>query len=271
MRASSDKSFSSCIVILLLVLSVASPTAIAQQQWRGRGAQAWSPSFGQPKRNNVAPASIDVGKKASSSVKLKASAVHSERLPALPAHYRAGATFNDGRFRSRRRQTTPLKFKIPIWLAGTWRRTQSTEKSRIELPSGKKLKTTGKTVAGSTDRFGTYKDRQGQIWQVFYPAHSSGEVDRGQFIDRHTVTKYDLEIIGSKSVVVEIQAYHLVVSKDGRRIMQSYQDEELNTYSLVNDGVVNTDSSVKVFDCNGKPKLLTRSISQIRRIKPFSH
>ncbi len=205
--------------------------------------------------------------------RLKATAVHSETLPALPFNYQIGASVDDRRFAAqppKPRRMDKKVFQIPDWLAGTWQRAMSTEQSRIELPSGKKLKTTGQTEARSTDRFGSYQDKSGQVWQIFDPARATGEVDRGTVMDCHVVTGYNLESVDNKSVSVEVQAYHLVVSKDGRRIVHSYQDEELNTYSLVVDGVVKTDSSVKVFDAMGKPKLLTRSVSQIRRIKPFA-
>ena len=116
-------------------------------------------------------------------------------------------------------------------------------------------------MAKATDTFGTYRDKNGQIWQVFSPQHAKGEVDRGEYIDHHTVTKYSLEIVNAKSVAVEVRAYHLIVAKKKQRIVQSYQDEEMNTYSLVAPGKVKTDSSVKVFDGNGAAKLLTRSNS----------
>ncbi|MBX9690925.1 MAG: hypothetical protein K2Z81_00965 [Cyanobacteria bacterium] len=204
---------------------------------------------------------------------LKATAVHSESLPALPPGYQVGASVYDRQFLAQpnwRKKMERQQFQIPDWLAGTWQRAMSTEKSRIELPSGKKLKAAGQTEARSTDRFGTYRDKSGQIWQVFDPSRATGEVDRGTVMDCHAVTDYNLEPVDNRTIAIEVQAYHLVVSKDGRRIVHSYQDEEMNTYSLVVDGVVKTDSSVKVFDSLGKPRLLTRSVSQIRRIKPFT-
>jgi hypothetical protein len=69
--------------------------------------------------------------------------------------------------------------------------------------------------------------------------------------------------------VVEVQARHMVVDKKSRKIQAVYQDEELNTYTLVADGQVKTDSSVKAFDWHGKPLLLTRSLSSEIRTAPF--
>lgn len=197
---------------------------------------------------------------------------HSDSLPPLPEHLKKGAIYRGtARFEGRSRGTsTPSKFAIPAWLAGTWQRTQSTEKSRIELPSGKKVKTAGSSEAKVQDKFGTYKDEKGNIWQVFYPQFASGEVDRGDMLDHHTVSKYNLEAVDENTVCVEVQAYHIVVRKDKRQIVSSYQDEEINVYKRVGDGKLQTDSSVKVFDALGKPMLLTRSVSDEVKVQPFS-
>ncbi|MBZ0186366.1 MAG: hypothetical protein K8F91_08975, partial [Candidatus Obscuribacterales bacterium] len=155
------------------------------------------------------------------------------------------------------------------WLAGRWQRTQSTETKRVELPSGKQLKSTGKTEAKVQERFGTFMDRDGVIWQVFTPQRASGEVDRGNVLDYHKVNRYNMEILDDKTVLVEVTASHMVVSKDKRLIVQSYQDEELNTYTRTKDGRAVTDSSVKVFDQMGRPIFLTRSVSDVVKIEPF--
>lgn len=203
---------------------------------------------------------------------LKGTIQHSQSLPPLPAKFQAGAFFGAyglPNLKGEREQKQNLQFKIPNWLAGRWERSHSTETQRTELPSGKALKTAGLNTAKTFDAFGSYKDKNGQIWQVFSSDHASGEVDRGEFIDRHTVTKYNLEAVGANTVVIEVLAFHLVLNKKTQRIIQSYQDEEFNTYTLVADGKVKTDSSVKVFDGDGAAKLLTRSSSEEVRISRF--
>lgn len=204
---------------------------------------------------------------------LSATIQHSESLPPLPPKFQAGAFFGAYGLPSLKGEREPkqnLQFRIPNWLAGKWERSHSTETQRTELPSGKSLKTAGLNTAKAFDVFGSYRDKNGQIWQVFSSDHASGEVDRGEFTDRHTVTKYNLEVVGANSVVVEVRAYHLVFNKKTQRIVQSYQDEEFNTYTLTADGRVKTDSSVKVFDGDGAPKLLTRSNSEEVRINQFA-
>ncbi|MBX9666755.1 MAG: hypothetical protein K2X93_04010 [Candidatus Obscuribacterales bacterium] len=203
---------------------------------------------------------------------LRATIQHSESLPPLPAKYQTGAflgAYGLPPLTGRPEPPITVQFKVPEWLAGTWRRNSSTETKRTELPSGKALKPAGTTAAVTSDIFGTYRDKEGQIWQLFSSQHATGEVDRGDLVDHHRVTKYNLEIVGAKSAVVEVRAYHLVLSKKKHRIVQSYQDEELNTYSLVADGKLRTDSSVKVFDGNGSAKLLTNSTSEVVRVKRF--
>lgn len=159
-----------------------------------------------------------------------------------------------------------VKVEVPFWLAGEWVRTETTESSRIELPSGKSLKPVGKQKASVTDVFGMSKDKAGKVWMVV-PLHNRGAVDRGFAIDRSQVNKYELILTGKTSALVKVQAAHSVIDKRTNRVIQAYQDEEFNEYSLIKDGLVKTDSSVKVFDQMGNAKLLTRAVSTERRTR----
>jgi len=164
------------------------------------------------------------------------------------------------------RQGQSAKVEVPFWLAGEWLRSETNESSRIELPSGKYLKAVGVQKAVADDVFGTYKDTAGRVWMVV-PLRNRGSVDRGFAIDRHQVNKYELILTGKTTALVKVQASHSVVDKKTNRVIKAYQDEELNQYSLVRDGLVKTDSSVKVFDENGNPKLLTHAVSMEKRVR----
>ena len=198
---------------------------------------------------------------------------HSEILPPLSKNDELGKIFASTdlykNMLSRGKLKGVHKFLVPAWLAGTWQREQATEMSRVELPSGKRLPPEGQGVAMVTDRFDSYRDALGLIWQMFDPAHASGEVDRGDAVDFHVVTDYQLIPLGRSMVVVEVQAAHAVVNKKTKKLISAYQDEELNTYSMISNDVIKTDSSVKVFDTQGRPRFLTRAVSTERRVAPF--
>ncbi len=159
-----------------------------------------------------------------------------------------------------------LQIKVPFWLAGQWQRTESNELSRKELPSGKELKPIGKQAARVTDYFGSHKDRRGNVFMIV-PLGAAGAVDRGFAVDYHRVKKYEMILDGKNSAVIKVQAVHKVVSKKEKRVVEAYQDEELNRYTLIRDGLVKNDSSVKVFDQLGQAKLITRAVSTERRVK----
>lgn len=204
-----------------------------------------------------------------SAPRLSGRITHSEVLPPLPEALKPGQIYSPGpitqRFSGQRR-----RFLIPDWLAGLWQRQSGTEVSRAELPGGRVLTPGGHLISRVRDKFGTFSDHQGRIWQVFSPEKSLGSVDHGLTVDYHQVTDYDLVIAGEKSVVVKVRAVHTVVNKATGRVVTSYQDEELNTYRSIGDGQLDTDSSVKVFDLNGKPYLRTRAVSSERRLKRFT-
>ncbi len=203
----------------------------------------------------------------SSTIKLQAGISHSEALAPVPRAQRPGKVFRAEASHAPAMQRVK-RFKIPDWMAGVWQRSDARELSRIELPSGKKLPPVGTQVARVRDVFGSYRDANGQVWQIFNPLKAAGQVDRGVSMDYHRVHGYDLVITGPRSVVVEVQATHTMVSKANRRIAKVYQDEELNKYTLLPDGRLLTDSSVKAFDMNGKPFLLTRTTSSEIRVPP---
>jgi len=184
-----------------------------------------------------------------------------QAIAAMDLQHNGGAVLKAGL----QAQGPSVKVEIPFWLAGEWQRTETSESSRIQLPSGKALKAVGKQAAVVTDIFGTYKDKDGKIWMVV-PLHNRGQVDRGFAIDRHQVNKYELILTGKTSALVKVVASHSVIDKATHKVIQAYQDEELNAYSLVQDGLVKTDSSVKVFDQMGNAKLLTRAVSLEKRI-----
>lgn len=205
-----------------------------------------------------------------SKIRLTGGVVHSERLAPVPSSSMPGKIFNlAAAFGPNISKAPPRKFIIPNWLAGTWERTQSTETSRVNLATNTHTGTTGTSVAKVTDKFGTFLDAQGRVWQIFDPRKATGQIDRGNFMDCHRVSSYDLISRGDKVVIVEVTALHLVVNKKTQKIISSYQDEELNTYTQLADGQLRTDSSVKVFDAHGKPIYLTRSTSLESRIAPF--
>ena len=160
-----------------------------------------------------------------------------------------------------------VQFIIPNWLAGVWSRTESNEVSRTELPAGRKVKPVGKTVAKVMDSFGNARDAKGEIWQVFDPTKASGSVDRGQAIDYHNVSYYNITKLADKKALVKVRATHVVVNKKTRRIVTAYQDEEFNTYTEITPTLLRTDSSVKVFDTKGKPTLLTTATSTESKLR----
>jgi hypothetical protein len=152
------------------------------------------------------------------------------------------------------------RYEVPMWLAGVWQRKQMVETSRTQLPSGKQQRPIGLSIARVTDNFGTVKDKEGHIYQLFDPEHSSGQVDRGNTVDVE-------RILDDKRVLVIARAWHAQLKKNNHQIVSAYQDEEFNTYTSLSPGYLRTDSSVKVFDVHGKPTLLTKSVSNELRIQ----
>ncbi len=204
-----------------------------------------------------------------SKTRLTGGVVHSEQLPPVPVNQMPGKVFNLAAMFGPASKAPATKFIVPNWLAGVWERTQSTETSRVNLVTHLRSRTGATTVAKVTDKFGTFTDAQGRVWQIFDPRKATGQIDRGTLMDYHRVSTYDLISRGDRIAIVEVTASHLVVNKKTHKIISSFQDEELNTYTELADGQLRTDSSVKVFDAHGKPIYLTHSTSLESRVAPF--
>ena len=213
-----------------------------------------------------------VGSSVCSQTQLKGTIVHSEFLAPLTQQEEIGQVFEGTALYKRMlayRNSPSQKFIVPEWLAGTWLRSVATETKRIELPSGRLLPSTGTSTARTTDRFGSYRDRLGLIWQTFEPAQALGKVDRGPSTDYYVVTGYELMTMGQTMAVVEVRACHAVVDKKTKKVLSAYQDEELNTYSMLSGSTLKTDSSVKIFDVKGTPRYMTRAVSDETKVGPF--
>ena len=159
------------------------------------------------------------------------------------------------------------RYEVPDWLAGVWQRTQMTETKRTSLPGNLQQKTSGTSTAVVTDAFGTYRDKNGRIYQLFDSHAPSGQVDRGATLDVEHVFDYRLKVLDNKRVVVQAKAWHVQLGKFDKRLITAYQDEEFNVYTSLGPGKLRTDSSVKVFDKTGKATLLTQSYSSETRIR----
>jgi hypothetical protein len=159
------------------------------------------------------------------------------------------------------------KFEVPDWLAGVWQRTQMTETKRTSLPGNKSEKASGTSTAVVTDAFGTYRDKNGRIYQLFDAHAPAGQVDRGATIDIEHVFDYRLKVLDNKRALVQAKAWHVQIGKFDKRLITAYQDEEFNVYTSLGPGKLRTDSSVKVFDKLGKPTFITQSFSSETRIR----
>ncbi|MDX1988151.1 MAG: hypothetical protein SFV17_15815 [Candidatus Obscuribacter sp.] len=194
-------------------------------------------------------------------------AEYKKRMKAIiEQNLKSGAVTGAGAKPSTLRGGSQVKVRIPHWLAGQWLRQESEETSRVDLTTGKALKALGRQPARVLDVFGTYKDKNGQVWMTV-PLNAAGSVDRGFALDCHRVKRYQIIETGKNSCVVKVQASHYVVEKSSRKILQAYQDEELNYYKLLRPGLVSTESSVKVFDDKGSARLLTRAVSTQKRVR----
>ena len=94
-------------------------------------------------------------------------------------------------------------------------------------------------------------------------------MDRGTSTDFYVVTGYELMTMGQSTAIVQVRACHAVVGKKTNKVLSAYQDEELNTYSMLSGSALKTDSSVKIFDVKGKARYMTRAVSDEARIGPF--
>lgn len=198
---------------------------------------------------------------------LNGSVQFSESLPPLDSPYKAGATFKKTTLQNL--EAYDFWYRIPAWMAGTWRKETSTTYYRQDLKTNLKEFDIDTHMAISKGEYGAQKDITGIIWDcIRLPALSLVETERYYII---TVIKELVPLRTSgKSITLLFRGRSFLVNKYSHVIVMAQQQESIQNYSPQGNLIKKCDSTIKGFDENGHPESLTKTMSLHLRTKNFT-
>ncbi len=177
-----------------------------------------------------------------STLTLSGQAEHSITLPPIPATLQPGQTFNLS-VAEQGFATNHDWRQIPPWLAGTWH-TDVEYALQNSRPVG--------YVTRSTRTFGSLADRFGNVWQ-YKKVPWSETVDDGNTLDSKLVIfekrlGHDPNSYVDKAITVDV-----IYDRNSGRILNTYQQEELQWTYPQPDHTLRVDESIKRYDAMGQP------------------
>jgi hypothetical protein len=194
---------------------------------------------------------------------------HSDTAKSVPHYLRAGVVFNEKAYNLDGNGSGGNDwYKIPAWLAGTFKSTEVTVTSFIDLKSGRKIGLQAPKRNESMAAWGVQKDKQGDIWQyVDLPNQNSAKTDEGI---RYSVM-VEQEPVESSDSYFTVRRWQrsTIVNASTQRVERTYQTESLVTFTPLGANQFRREESVKQFDENGEPVSLQLDWSIWRRTAEF--
>jgi hypothetical protein len=194
---------------------------------------------------------------------------HSESVQPIDNDLRPGDIFSRGNVPSRGLSDQNYWYRVPAWLAGVWHKESQTDYYLYNFKTGETDNTRHERVARSDGRWGTQRDASGSIWQLD-PVPYSETIDAGsdnvvQIVRVCDPIEVDGNLFGKRTMNMQLR-----IDKETGQIKQAESGEEITYFSPQADGSIKRETSSKVFDPQGKPILLGKSISYESKIAEFT-
>jgi len=197
---------------------------------------------------------------------LQAVISHVEQLPPLPSGLRVGAQFDE---RMLRAGTDNLDwYKIPDWLAGKWSRNEETIISTYYYDTQQQNNEPHTIAETEYADFGSQYDRAHNVWHCRLA--TKGIADCGSYLSVAFIRTQEPLLVSDAKVAIRDLFVELEVNKETGVITKSEQAESITRYMPVQDGVMKTMMSVKIFGEDGSPVRLQKNLAYDKRMAPFA-
>lgn len=160
-------------------------------------------------------------------------------------------------------------YKIPAWLAGTWKQESTTCYYSYNYKSFHVDYNQEHLFTIGFDELGWQQDRLGGIWQYQHAPYVAA-VDGGEHIEfQYVQSVYPIKT-APDCVVLKFRGTTVHVDKLSRRILETVQVESFQTYMPYGRDYFKCLASIKVFDDYGRPARLQKNVSASVRTEPFA-
>lgn len=161
-------------------------------------------------------------------------------------------------------------FMIPNWLAGKWSKKGDLTISNTDLRTGRVKPANVWTDDKMTVTWGYQVDSTGAIWHANLLPSWRDSYSNGKHV-RFLTTSLNCEKVDAQKLVT--RSHYVVTETTQGHVMQSFQQESVNLYTLDQDGTVKNMSSNRVFTNAGqavRDGQLSAKFTKVAEFQPCS-
>lgn len=188
---------------------------------------------------------------------IKGGVTHSESLPPVEPTLRSGSQF-DEKFIPK--PSKSIWFRVPKWIAGNWRRSQTITQVNGKPPVSRK--------DIRIRRYGFQADKQGRIWHwVRTPFPNTTEIPEGHCC---FLVRQEEPISITRDRVVVRMIWTAWLYNHMNIVVSVVQGDQTDTFVEVEPGVIKAESAIAHYDQNGKLVSTGRATWLDYRIEDFA-
>jgi hypothetical protein len=159
-------------------------------------------------------------------------------------------------------------YKIPDWLAGKWSRNEETIVSTYYYDTQQQNNEPHTIAETEYADFGSQYDKARNVWHCRLA--TKGIADCGSYLSVAFIRTQEPLLVSEAKVAIRDLFVELEVNKETGVITKSEQVESITRYVPVQDGVMKTMMSVKIFGEEGSPVRIQKNLAYDKRIAPFA-
>jgi len=210
----------------------------------------------------------DADKSKSAATVLKGGVNHAEALPGLDETLQIGKVYSDDLLLQSGTPSNNQWFLIPPWYAGQRHSEDAMIVYRYDYKTGEASSPMLRQLNRQTALSGYQRDKLGGIWD-FKKVPTIAHVE-SDFCNAILYVKEITPISGSDDrLTIKYVEVSISVNKRSNKILQVVQQEQINTITSPQPGVLRSDISVKSFGWDGKPLRQEQSVIMATIVKPF--
>jgi hypothetical protein len=193
---------------------------------------------------------------------------HSEQLPSLGDTLKPGKVYSDQALLNGNIAGNDIWYQIPAWYAGTRHTEYVTIVYRHNFETGQTTAPMQRKLERQDTTAGFMKDKNGGIWDFKHEPslHSVESDNENAILYLKKVTPVSMT---DDQFVIKYQETSISTSKKNGKIIKALQQEQINTVTSPQPGILRMDISVRAFDSDGQPLLEEQSVGFVRVVAPF--
>jgi hypothetical protein len=199
---------------------------------------------------------------------LQGNVEHSEVLPSLDERLKPGADYDENVLLQLGTAANDDWYWIPSWYAGKRHTEEALIVYRHDYNTGISTNPMQRQLERQDSISGYQRDRNGGIWD-FNNTPYIQHVDSGLMYAVLYIKKMTPIEVSDHRIVLKYEEISVSYSKRNNKILESVQQEQINTITPLQPGAIRADISVKSFGWDGQPQRSEQSVIFANIVEPF--